>query len=406
MKSHADVIKLLNTRYERQHRVWLAEPQAHISMIEAPIGDAVDPREDENPSAWPLSVPLGNPTEKEIVKDVDGVRNWARSWRSWSHAGTVQWTERQWRLVGKQNIPTSLMIANPEDLASIIGRSKRWELEKSRYSTLTSRWPALSALAAKHINTLVEYTAADFERLHLALAWLVENPAANVFARQLPIPGLDTKWVEARISLLASMLCQIRQVASSGDPYTDCGLRQLPALVRIRILDPFLREYFAGKAYMAVPVEELETLPFTPSKVFIIENQQTGLALPDMPGAVVIMALGYRVECLGRFGWLRAPETDVYYWGDLDTHGFSILHRARQYVPDLKSIMMDTKTLMKHKALWATEDTPSTAVELTNLTESEHLLYTALRTGTYGKNVRFEQEFVEWRYVLDTLADV
>ncbi|NOR71388.1 MAG: hypothetical protein GQ532_17115, partial [Methylomarinum sp.] len=33
------------------------------------------------------------------------------------------------------------------------------------------------------------------------------------------------------------------------------------------------------------------------------------------------------------------------YWGDLDTHGFAILSRLRHYYPQVKSILMDEKTL-------------------------------------------------------------
>jgi len=42
------------------------------------------------------------------------------------------------------------------------------------------------------------------------------------------------------------------------------------------------------------------------------------------------MRLGYAVDVLGQLPWLQ--EAQCIYWGDIDTHGFAILNRARTYI--------------------------------------------------------------------------
>jgi hypothetical protein len=91
----------------------------------------------------------------------------------------------------------------------------------------------------------------------------------------------------------------------------------------------------SGNGIHELLLGELENAIAWPvSHVFIVENLQTGLAMSDMPGAVVFMRLGYNVDVLARLPWLARAR--CIYWGDVDTHGFAILHGARSYIPELK----------------------------------------------------------------------
>ncbi len=137
------------------------------------------------------------------------------------------------------------------------------------------------------------------------------------------------------------------------------------------------------------------------STVFIVENSQTGYAFPEIPSAVVIMGKGYGVEVLGRVPWITNAK--CIYWGDIDTHGFAILNRARNYFPNLVSILMDEKTLMRHKELWVCESKQHTSESFPFLNESEQALYTYLKLQTFGQNVRLEQERIDWNYALNEI---
>lgn len=92
--------------------------------------------------------------------------------------------------------------------------------------------------------------------------------------------------------------------------------------------------------------------------------------------------------------------------GEIATHGLAILHRARSYLPNLQSVLMDEDTLLRHKALWVDEKEQHPAAELTLLTEAEQALYQGLKQQLWGQNVRLEQERIRWDAAWRTLQSV
>ena len=174
-----------------------------------------------------------------------------------------------------------------------------------------------------------------------------------------------------------------------------------PQLIRLRILDESLRRRIGGLNDISAPWGQLAELDLPVSKVFIVENLQTGLAFDDLPGSVVIMQLGYGVDVLGRLPW--AAKANCVYWGDLDTHGFAILNRARSYLPELKSVLMDEATLRSHQDLWVEEKDQHAAETLPLLMDSEQAVYQAIKGNAWGQNVRLEQERIAWDIAWKTL---
>lgn len=375
MKLPEDVRQFLARRFQSKHREWL-------------IGD---PGEGQ----WPLEVPLGIPTEQAALRQVDGVRAWVSAWQAWQGVGTLFWCDRRWKALGVQRLPEKLALRGPEDVAMWIGESARWERAQSRYRTLTARWPVLAQQLPRYFDVLADYGDADFRRLAEMLDWIASHPQSDLYPRQLPVSGLDSKWLDGRKGLLTDLVAAIQEDSSSDlDFYQRCGLKAPPLLVRMRVLDQALRARVGGVGDITAPVEDLAGLNLPVSLVFIIENLQTGLAMSDMPGAVVFMRLGYNVNVLARFPWLARAK--CIYWGDLDTHGFAILHRARSYIPELQSVLMDEDTLLQHKPLWVDESAQHPATELTLLTEQEQQLYRDLKQQRWGQNVRLEQERIDW----------
>ena len=152
---------------------------------------------------------------------------------------------------------------------------------------------------------------------------------------------------------------------------------------------------------IAAPREQLAELELPVSNVFIVENLQTGLAFDDLPGSLAIMQLGYGVDVLARLPWVAGAR--CIYWGDLDTHGFAILNRARSYLPGLKSVLMDAATLQRHRDLWVEEKEPHAAETLPLLTELEQAVYQGIKGNAWGQNVRPEQERIAWELAWQAL---
>ncbi len=164
--------------------------------------------------------------------------------------------------------------------------------------------------------------------------------------------------------------------------------------MRMRVLDPDLRARFGGLGDISAPCDEVARISIRPKNVFVVENLQTGLAFDDLPGAVVIMRLGYAVDVLGQLPWLQ--QAQCIYWGDIDTHGFAILNRARTYIPSLKTVLMDESTLMSHRDLWVEEKDQHSSTELPLLTNTEQKLYQSIKGNAWDQQVRLEQERIRW----------
>ena len=382
MKTLEEVRDQLRKRFASRHREWLL---------------ALDDRE-----AWPLEIPLGIPSEAEATRGIDTVGAWAQSWRDCDKPGYIAWTERRWRTLGRQALPEKLVLQSAEQVAGWLGQSKRWQRAAERYRQLVQRWPAIGKTLSRYFDVLADYSASDFERLASMLAWLEANPGSRLYPRQLPVPGLDSKWLETRKRLLADLLRAVRGAGSFEQTFYDlCGLRPVPALLRLRILDPDLRRYVGELSDLSAPLSDLARLSIRPSRVFVVENLQTGLAFPDLAGAVLFMRLGYDVDALAGLPWFAGAG--LYYWGDCDTHGFAILNRARTYFAGLQSFLMDERTLQHHKALWVEESEQHPAQDLPLLTSAERSTYRALKSHAWGPNVRLEQERVAWGYAEDVI---
>jgi hypothetical protein len=233
------------------------------------------------------------------------------------------------------------------------------------------------------------------------LDWLERNPASGLASRQLPVIGLDTKWLEKRTGIITDLLKSIRNSDESGDFYAVCGLRRPKQRVRVRVLCPQLRALVDGLNDIEAPTHELAALSIKPQRVIVVENLETGLALPDMEGTIAFMRLGNAVSLLAEIPWLR--DCDTVYWGDIDTHGYAILNRARSLFPQLASVMMDQETFLAHRELWCEESVQCPEVELPWLTESEREVFEGLRNGTWGSQLRLEQERISWQRALENI---
>lgn len=303
---------------------------------------------------------------------------------------------RSWSRVGEQRVPCAWQFATPEAVAAELGFASRWSLARQRFHDLAA-WEASSPVwrteLSRHIDVLADLDVPEFERLCRVVQWLWRHPASGLFARQLPIPGVDSKWVESRRRLVAAWVSALLGSAIQADFHAATGLRAAPDRLRMRVLDPALRAVWGGLSDIEAPAEEFINLAIPASQVLIVENLVTGLACENLPGTVVFMRRGYAASTLATLPWLA--QLPVYYWGDIDTHGLAILSHLRGHLPQTRSLMMDEETLLAFESLWGREDQPHTAAELPGFTERERQLYRALRAGEY-KQVRLEQERITW----------
>lgn len=359
----------------------------------------------EGTGAWPLSIPLGVPTERQARDHLAEVQTWQSRWHTWRGDCEIVWAERRWSGLGTQKLPERVLLHDPRQVAIWIGEMERWQRATERYALMTENWPRLIGTLSSYFEVLSDYTEDDYKRLFDMLTWLEAHPHSGMYIRQLPVAGVDTKWLSARKALIAGLLRAIRSEYSDDvDFFELIGIRHEPVLIRLRLLDAGISEATGGLQDITAPVEEIARLQLSLHRVYIVENLQTGLAFGELSGAAVFMRLGYAVDLLDKISWLR--QLPCYYWGDLDTHGFAILNRLRHYVPHAQSLLMDQATLLAHQSFWGQEDSPVLDAKLPLLTNDEQLLYRDLCNNRWGTNLRLEQERIPWEYAWGRLCDV
>ncbi|NGP08071.1 hypothetical protein G6038_21850 [Rhodococcus sp. 14C212] len=335
-----------------------------------------------------LSIALHPPSERRVAQDPDAVVAWVRAWHGYRGAGRVEWETRRWPSFGTQEVPVRLLLSGATEIAAAAARAPEWRtLTERRARLLDGLGPGTAtlatAIAATHARWL-ELAEPDFARLVAAVRWLAEHPSSRLFIRQLPVPGVDTKWVSRHRGLVETLLEGVR-----GD--RDLGVRSLPRMCEVAVCDRTLLP--AAPRIFATSLDELAALPVTPARTLILENKEGLHALPELPATVAVHGGGYAVHELADVPWLAA--SDVVYWGDLDTHGFAILDRLRGRLPHVRSLLMDRGTVERWRDLAVPETSPAPQTPA-HLTGPERDALAAVRAG----GLRLEQERIPWPYVV------
>lgn len=352
----------------------------------------------EVPVAPVYTIALKPPSEREMLGDEAAAERWVRQWAELPPVDgvEVEWETRSWRSIGRQRVPVRVRLRDPDVVARFAGGQSAhdWMRLRDRVGALRHRLGSSEALGAAvrgNGDKLLRYDDARFAQIVDAVQWLIEHPVAGLRPRQLPIRGVDTKWFGANRGVVTAL-----HGAVTGS--TELGIVDADRLIRTRVLDGRLA--LGGGADFAAPVAQLRALPYTPDIVLILENLETVLALPALPGTIAVHGSGYAVDHVAELTWVQ--QAPVLYWGDLDSNGLAILHQLRSAHPRVTSVLMDEETLLDHRDLWVTESTPARG-RLDRLTDAEQRALERIRDEG---DVRLEQERIPWSTALRAVEAV
>jgi hypothetical protein len=361
---------------------------------------------------FPLALRLSRPEVRELSDRFAEARDWIRTLEEGSKKATgvgyeIVYAEVNHRQLGLNRVPQSLLVPREADALALIGKRRQSDAFDRLVETTKATHPELLLWLAKRPLDLLDH-ADDWVRLLSVVSWFRNHPRPGIYARQIDVEGVHTKFIETHRRLLAELLDlvlpaeHIDQQAIGAQAFERrLGLLCKPALLRFRVLDQSLR--VQGLEDVSTPIAQFARLDLPARRVFIVENEINGLAFPQAEASIILFGLGYGVDRLGLVPWLQ--DKAIYYWGDLDTHGFAILDSLRAVFPNARSFLMDRQTLLSHRPLWVEEPEPS-QVPLSRLTEDENKVFEDLRFDRLGHRVRLEQERIAFGHVARTLASL
>jgi hypothetical protein len=364
-------------------------------------------------SLFPIIIRFRTPSGKELLNNYSEVRTWIETLRRNSREGQgkgyeILWKTARHRHLGDQQLPRRIQFTAPADWLSFIGKTRDHESFAGIVDQTRQTLPGiLPYLAKKPLKALSHGT--QWPQILTVCSWFEAHPFPDKYIRQLHISGVDTKFIETHKALLMDLLPLVVPPSGQDETVTGLsrhgferrfGLRYDPPLVRFRLLDPDLSR--DGFSDLTVPLAELKAHDPGVETVFITENKINGLSFPQRRRAMVIFGLGYGADMLAEIPWLS--EKKIFYWGDIDTHGFSILSKLRSHWPHMRSILMDRETFEIHKELWGVEQQEKRfSGNLSHLSPAESALFNDLKRNHIGLHLRMEQERIRFSVIVQAL---
>jgi hypothetical protein len=323
-------------------------------------------------------------------------------------------TRLEWRLVrsqtlGQQEIPAAVWVDRPEEAVLLLKVQDNAERFRVLHAVTAAAVPEILPWLQANPFRVIELNS-DWRLILQVVAWMKTRPVQKIYIRQIDLPGIDTKFIERHAVVLAELfeLVTNRSMEDMPDKPTDFhakfGFLREPPRVRFRVLDSAIGfGLLPNEPDVELDAESFAALQLPLKRIFVTENKTNFLAFPRFDGSIVVFGSGYGMRAFGIAQWVhRLP---LYYWGDIDTHGFAILNELRTVFPHAQSFLMDRETLFNHQDSWTTELAP-VKHSLKLLKPDEMALFIDLQSGIPREGVRLEQEkisFLQLKSVLDSL---
>lgn len=341
---------------------------------------------------FPLDIRFGRPSPST---EWEKLRREITALAGRDYGFRIEWEEIQSRRWGRNRFPRRVWFECEEDFVGAL--SKRSEVDRFRARVRLTRecCPGLNAWLPANALQLLAYEAVWDDVLKVC-NYFLEHPTPGLYARELPI-DVETKFVERHESILRDLLDVL--LPESGKREADrfeerFGLRYDEPLIRLRLLDAEIKVHLNIPVDdMSLPLSQFCALNWSGLTGLVAENKMSFLTLPKVPKGLGIWGGGGAAELLTRAPWLARCR--LFYWGDVDVHGFHILSRLRRTFPEIVSVMMNEDTLQAMSKLVGKAKKASYE-DVSGLSEEEHRTYQLVGS----KSLLLEQERIPQAYAV------
>ena len=312
------------------------------------------------------------------IDDFDGVRSAIAALRQQSKEGIgfgydVEWQERSFRRFAAQRLPAKIIFPSRDDFTRFIGKEREAAQFEADYALIAAHVPELASWALTYARLVVE-NAGRWPGLLAVCDHLRKVGRPGCYLRELPV-SVPTKFIEQNKAVL-SLLLPIAAPHCESAGASTFEERFKPVFIRFRFLDEASQVRLGFRfSEMAIRAEDFFAVDFDLAHVLVVENEMTFSTLPCLPDTLAVLGSGDTVAILHGARWFSRAE--LWYWGDLDTHGFEALTLLRRAFPQTKSILMDEITFAAFQH-YAVPAAPYISPEPLDLTETEKTLFNRL----------------------------
>jgi hypothetical protein len=270
---------------------------------------------------------------------------------------------------------------------------------------------ANAILTPATLRAVYRLPAADVDVLLSAVTWLRQHPDAGTWTlRQLPVPGMHTKWLDTHGTLLRDV---------TGRDVRD-EVRPRLTVVHLTYVDP---DHAASgrRRHDAWTTGDVHDIAYQPRVVLVVENRDSRLWFPPVKDTIVVEGSGKAAAALlANVPWIRAAD-HVVYWGDIDADGYTILDQFRTTLAEaasdgapakpVTSILMDVADLHHYAQHGVNHDKAGRTIKpspatLSNLTEAETTAYDTIATAGPTPFRRIEQEAIPLAHAATRLLQI
>ena len=308
---------------------------------------------------------------------------------------TIEYQTVKTKRHGIQDIPTSISFKTEYDYLKYVNKENDAAKFKKDITSILSSFPELKDWIYKYPIKVIEN---DWESLLKVCNYFKAVPQPHLYIRELPI-RVHTKFIENNKGIIRELLEIIIAEHIKLDEKqfeSRFNLKYDETLVRFRILDEAIsQQLFGGIDDISIPISEFQHLYLPIQTVYVVENKINMLTFPVKRNSIVIWGHGFGVDIMKNVDWLKTKK--IYYWGDLDTHGFQILSEFRFHFKQVQSFLMDRYTFDKY--FEGDKGTVTNVEKELCLTAEEKDMFEYLKAN----NLRLEQEKVPFDYITKSI---
>ena len=171
------------------------------------------------------------------------MRDWIGQLSNAAGPYRIEWRSVNHRVLGPNEIPAAIWIDQLSDALGLIGKRRAADQFAALVKLTANKRPdALPWLTKRPMRALE--LAEDWPRLLEIARWLLDHPRPAIYLRQIDLPGVHTKWIEAHRGVLAELLDIVLPEQSIDPAHTGVGgfcrrygFLDKPSRVRFRMLD-------------------------------------------------------------------------------------------------------------------------------------------------------------------------